>query len=372
MKELTREKFKMDSYEEFDFYEIKQWLNESAKGRSHFTQSLSYNTHPFATSIIESYINRLPPAYFTRNCHHLLCGHTSNNNKLALFLRLKERNTCVVPYDIYSEMLLYYHLEYESDLADLKQSLKTRKEERSWKFGKLVQQVCRQEKMDKIKEIAHPNLDWHSLSQNTHPCVIDFLRENKRIIVWRILSKNPSDAAVDLLLESEIDWFAVSSNTNDRITARFPEMKRKLSISELCSNTSDFVVKWLLEDNELYNSIIWSRFCSNPNDLAVEHIYSLSLVNPNDRRIDWGNLCRNTNRLVFQILRNNKHKINWPIFLQNPICFEYDYEKMKCRAEIFKEELLNLALSPERVMAAIKSAREENEDDFEVISRIDF
>jgi len=359
--------------EEFDFYEIKEWIADSVPGKKHFLQALSYNPHPFASSVIETNIDHLPPRYFITNCHHMLCEHNNNNNKLRLFLRLKERNTSeIIPYDIYSELLLYYHLDYQNDLLNLKESLQERKGERNWKYGKLVQHVCLTEKMEKIKEIPYKDLNWCTLSANHHPCVIDFLRENKKNVLWTVLAKNSSDCAVDLLFESEIDWFAASFNTNDRVTSCFPQFVSKISISGLCTNTSDFVVKWLLEDPDMYSQIIWSLFCTNENNYAVEHIYNISLLNPRDKRIEWGFLCTNRNKMVFRILRNNQSKIHWEIFLNNPICFEYNYEMMEKRVSIFKEELIGAVFSPERIMHLISVSRENEEDDFEIISKLDF
>jgi hypothetical protein len=262
-------------------------------------------------------------------------------------------------------------LEYKKDLENLKVRLPELKAERTWKFGKLVQQICREESMEKIREIPVASLDWHSLCLNENSCVMEFLRENKTKIVISVLSKNSSDAAVDLLLELQVDWFAASFNTNDRITCYFPEINKPLCITALSGNTSDFVVNWLLS-TKMYDQIFWPSFCTNPNKYAVEHIFHLSMTNPNDKRIDWGNLCRNPSKSVFEILRNNQNKIDWKIFLKNPICFSYNYEMIEKRVSVFKEELTSIALSPEKVMHAISTAREDDEDDFEVISRLDF
>jgi hypothetical protein len=150
-------------------------------------------------------------------------------------------------------------------------------------------------------------------------------------------------------------------------------MRENLSVVQLCTNPSDFVVKWLLEDPLMYDRIIWSRFCTNPNQHAVEHIYNISLLNPNDKRIDWAHLCMNRNKLVFRILRNNQSKIWWELFLKNPICFEYNYEMMQQRASIFRDELISVVFSPEKVMRMIHLSRENADlDDFEIVSNLDF
>jgi hypothetical protein len=365
----------MEEFDEFDFYEIKQWIQEYGITKESLIQSFSYNPHPFATTFIEANLETLPSRFFVRNCHHLLCQNNINNQKLQLFLRLKEKNLQeIIPYDIYTELLLYFHLEYNNDLkGDLKKRLQERKAEGTWKFGKLIQHICLTEPMETIKELKYINLDWHALALNHHPCVMDFLRQNKRNLMWGVLATNPSDVAVDLLFESEIDWFSASSNTNDRITVHFPEMRENVSVVQLCTNPSDFVVNWLLEDPLMYERIIWSRFCTNPNDHAVEHIYNISLLNPTDKRIEWAHLCLNQNKLVFRILRNNPSKIWWEIFLKNPICLEYNYEMMRRRASIFRDELLSVVFSPEKVMRMIHLSRENADlDDFEIVSNLDF
>jgi hypothetical protein len=64
----------------------------------------------------------------------------------------------------------------------------------------------------------------------------------------------------------------------------------------------------------------------------------------------------------------------YKVFIRkNPICFEYNYKMMQQRASIFKDELLSVVFSPEKVMRRIHLSRENTDlDDFEIMSTLDF
>jgi hypothetical protein len=151
----------------------------------------------------------------------------------------------------------------------------------------------------------------------------------------------------------------------------FSSVKEKLCVGALSQNNATSAVRFLLNDSELYARINWENFCENPNDLVIDHLLILLEKNNNEPRIVWETLCLNTNPRVFRILQENKKKIDWDYFLKNPICFAYNYEKIRERCAPIKQEILNIFLHPDNVISKIESERNADESDFDVISRLD-
>ena len=70
------------------------------------------------------------------------------------------------------------------------------------------------------------------------------------------------------------------------------------------------------------------------------------LSNPDN--VQWYWLFENS--IAIDILKNNQDKINWYMFSQNPAIFELDFQAMSIdRSALIRDELLSLALRPERV-----------------------
>ena len=63
--------------------------------------------------------------------------------------------------------------------------------------------------------------------------------------------------------------------------------------------------------------------------------------------IDWRILSQNPNAI--SLLEKNQHKILWSWLSSNPSIFEIDYESLKERCAIYKEELMQIALHPLRI-----------------------
>ena len=78
------------------------------------------------------------------------------------------------------------------------------------------------------------------------------------------------------------------------------------------------------------DQISWMWLSENPN--------AIQLLEKNFDKIDWGWLSRNPNAI--HLLERNLDKINWKWLSKNPSIFEYDYESMTERCNIYKEELI--------------------------------
>uniref|UniRef100_A0A6C0HTQ3 Uncharacterized protein n=1 Tax=viral metagenome TaxID=1070528 RepID=A0A6C0HTQ3_9ZZZZ len=339
--------------DEFDFYEIKKWgFPDWVDGEFPFLTNLfidlSRNPHFMSVNILYANFEALDGIF--ASWFHV--------NKKTLFLRKKllEKYRGEILYNHRTE-LAYFHLTRGTDIWF----------DEVWKYRSVVADICSKRPMSEIT-FPKEDLNWYLLASNPHKCVIEFLKKNRENINWPALSENSSDAAVDLLLEEEenIIWWNASSNTNEKIMVHF-ENRRDLSKIRLSKNPTDMAVKFLLTGSyEIY----WFEFCKNPNDNAVNKIIEIVTENRNDARIDWSCLCNNQNPRVLDILRNNKDKIDWPIFIANPICFSYNYEMMRERCLPLKEEIEEMFLRPENVMAIIERERLDSEEDFDVISRL--
>jgi hypothetical protein len=341
--------------EEIDFYELKDWgMPEWIDGKGDFPAAcsnlfidLSHNTHPMASNILYANFEMLDKAFAS--------WFFLQRTTLFLYEKLKKRFNHEIMYNHQSE-LTYFHLTQDEPFDEI------------WKYRAKVLKICETEPMSKIT-FPYEDLNWHSLAANPHKCVIEFLKEDRKNINWAKLSENSSDAAVAFLLEERrnIDWWNASSNTHEKMIALFEEEKENLSYYRLSKNPTDTAVLHLMNS---ICEIPWILFCKNPNDHVINYIISIISENRNDKRIFWASLCENQNPRVVDILRNNKDKIVWASFLKNPNCFKYNYEMMRQRCLSIKEEIEAIFLTPENIMALIERERNGDENDFEVMSRL--
>ena len=94
----------------------------------------------------------------------------------------------------------------------------------------------------------------------------------------------------------------------------------------------------LLKVNQ--DKINWFWLSGNPA--------AIYLLETNQDKIDWNYLSQNP--AAIHLLEANQDKINWVWLSQNPAIFELDYQAMSVeRSALIKDELLAIALRPERV-----------------------
>jgi hypothetical protein len=356
--------------DEFELYEIASWnppfwkTGETrgwAPKHTNMFIDLSKNPHPMATNILYANYNLLDATFAT----------WFYMNKDTTFLYEKLSSRFVILYNHYSNISYYRLTTMKEDLITLTRSC-------LWKFRHNISYICANYPLSEFPEaIFFEDLNWFSLAENKHKCVMDFMKAHRDQIHWVNLSRNSSDPAVDFMLEEfangrEIEWWTASVNTNERLIAHFKNVKNELSVYSLCRNTSSTVIRLLLENPELYEKISWERFCENSNDLAVDHIIEIYETNKKDKRLVWEVLCLNVNPRIFSILRENKEKVDWNEFYRNPNCFQYNYEKMRERFSPLKREIEDIFLRPDNVMAKIENERNMDETDFDTIARLDF
>jgi hypothetical protein len=131
-----------------------------------------------------------------------------------------------------------------------------------------------------------------------------FLYKN---INWKLLSLNPSDGAINMLLDNFefIQWESFFCNRNERVLVYLEAYKDFINTNVsyfLSWNTSKKAVSFLIQNPEL---IHWDSFSYNDNTEAVKFM----LKNPD--RVNWKLFSMNTNDLAVNYFRKNLDLVNW-------------------------------------------------------------
>lgn len=95
----------------------------------------------------------------------------------------------------------------------------------------------------------------------------------------------------------------------------------------------------LLEQNP--QNIEWSALSANNA--------ALHLLEANKEKIVWAYLARNESAI--HLLQENMDKIEWDWLSYNPSIFQYDYEMMRERCMLFKEDLMKERFHPRNLIA---------------------
>jgi hypothetical protein len=157
-----------------------------------------------------------------------------------------------------------------------------------------------------------------------------------------ILAKNTSPLAMQLIEDciddlSEVAWEKLSANP--AAIHIIEKNLNKVDWDLLCSNSA--AIHLLLK---LPYRINWFQFSKNTHPLAIEH------MRKNLEKVNWQNLSANP--AAIDLLKENQDKIAWYWLSKNPAIFEYNYSNMaKARTDVIREDLLAVALHPDRVCA---------------------
>ena len=95
------------------------------------------------------------------------------------------------------------------------------------------------------------------------------------------------------------------------------------------------LLSWIIQDN-----LDWD--CLSETPAAIQ------LLEANQDRINWSYLSENP--AAIHLLETNQDKINWTQLSTNPAIFELNYQTLSIeRSALIKDELMTIALRPERV-----------------------
>jgi hypothetical protein len=120
----------------------------------------------------------------------------------------------------------------------------------------------------------------------------------------------------------------------------------KLSLSSWQSLASNPNAIPFIEDNlHKFTQQGWRNLCENPN--------AIPLLKQHIDKIDWFTLCNNRNAHLILEEQPGKIKcysfIDYENFSTDLPIFEYDYDVIQERCNIYKEELMQIALHPSRI-----------------------
>jgi benzoyl-CoA reductase/2-hydroxyglutaryl-CoA dehydratase subunit BcrC/BadD/HgdB len=78
---------------------------------------------------------------------------------------------------------------------------------------------------------------------------------------------------------------------------------------------------------------------------------AIHILKKNMDKVDWSNMSRN--HAAIHILEKNQDKIDWNSLSYNSEIFDYSYEYLEERCNVFKEELIQKAMNPKKLQRYI-------------------
>jgi hypothetical protein len=205
--------------------------------------------------------------------------------------------------------------------------------------------------LEKNPDIFHKdNMDsLYGLSQNPNPDAIPLIFKNLDKFdntAWSFLGENPNFIEImnkclflknkEILNNVIVYCSNISKNPN---AIHFLEATQDIIYWPYLSENPNAIS--LLEKNQ--DKINWDNLSKNPN--------AISLLEKNQDKINWFDLSANPNAIP--LLEKNLDKIDWEWLSGNPSIFEpeyqYEYEALKERCDIYKEELMQIAMHPSRI-----------------------
>lgn len=218
---------------------------------------------------------------------------------------------------------------------------------------------------DRVKKGLSVSLDWHLISNNTHPLATKLMREPEHLrnIRWTLLSANPCPEAFALLFENQdkIDWTFLSSNEYDGAVDLLERHIDKINWACLCRNRNPRAISLLANHPEKVNLAILSQthtqqavallstltrfdeaeslglfwaLSANPYamDILEKHVdkicWETFSTNPHQRTIDlllqnptkmnFKQLSTNTNPNALRLLESHLDKVDWSSLSANP------------------------------------------------------
>ena len=174
---------------------------------------------------------------------------------------------------------------------------------------------------------------WHILSEN--PNAVDFLSlpENKKFIYYHYLSCNKSSnpKLIELLKaelktnpDPHINWEELSKNPYAIEILTSPENYDYIDWKSLSSNTSSAAIKFLISDKNI-KFVKWFEFSSNHCNDAIQ------FLKDNPHHIDWSGLSANTNSKAIPLI-NKKIKEENQLYELSPTEYAKLQNKVYWRA----------------------------------------
>lgn len=321
---------------------------------------LGYNNNPKVIKLLNENYYWI---YLSSHCNYSSINTLKKNKKYIIWKELA-KNTNKFALEILEEYLeeLNKKTLYEKIIIYL------------YKFlNKEIKTDNKDNKIEDLKKI------FNNLSSNCSNKAIEILIKNPKHINWKLLLVNKSNAAIDYIFtmihlnSDKIDYGFLCMNTNYRLYDYFLENPDKITWS-LSNNSSDWAVKIL----EIYpKKICWYHLAlNNQNTNAIKLLYEkLKRYTMND--FNYNFYIKNTqdldsfdSRCILNLLQNlHTNSINtiykqkifqhfgadiniikklYPFPTLDKLEYKYNYDFIKERNSIFKEELIAYVWNPNR------------------------
>ena len=146
-----------------------------------------------------------------------------------------------------------------------------------------------------IENKYRPMYAWAGFNNDyTAKKVIEYLHQDKRLIIDSLISENPNDIIVDYLLTvpDKIEYYGFSVNPNDKAVEYLLANPDKINYEFFSTNTNEKAVMHLLARPD---KIDYNAFSINSNNKAVDFMlanqdkidYNIMLRNPNDKAMEF-------------------------------------------------------------------------------------
>ena len=202
-----------------------------------------------------------------------------------------------------------------------------------------------EQNMEKVDELS-----WHFLSQNLS--ALPILEKNQKHINWYHLMENPKSLHI---LERSLD------KVNPLHLLLYPHTIHLVERIEESRFHNLHELSWrnIFDRMPAYNSPIQKKIIAflekyidklDFRSLSSKAI-AIPILEKNLDKVNWYYLCRNP--AAIHILEKNQDKIDWDSLSYNSEIFDYSYEYLEERCNIYKEELIQKAMSPKKLQRYI-------------------
>ena len=220
--------------------------------------------------------------------------------------------------------------------------------------------------IEKNIDLCFKSLDWRGkLDLLRHPNFIYILEKHMDKIIDTLICSN---CMFLLARQQNIIFIDLLEKIMEKKPEKIPNSLSGYFWNDLCQNPNAFriIEKYL----NMLTKYSWQLLAKNPNAIHIinEHLDKLD-------EMGWRNLSQNINAIP--ILKKNINKINWSSLSNNPNgiyifekytekienysfidyenlnvnnpIFQIDYDIIRLRCSIYKEELMAVALQPSRI-----------------------
>jgi hypothetical protein len=203
-----------------------------------------------------------------------------------------------------------------------------------------------EQNMEKVDELS-----WHFLSHNSS--AIPILEKNlDKYIPWHTLIQYPNALH---LIEKNLD------KINPLYLLTYPHTIHLVERIEESRFHNLHELSWrnIFDRMPAYNSPIQKKIIAflekyidklDFRNLSSKAI-AIHILEKNLDKVDWSRLS--CNPAAIRILEQNQDKIDWDSFSFNSEIFDYSYEYLEERCNIYKEELIQKAMSPKKLQRYI-------------------